>query len=703
MENNNGNVFARNARRRTGGGGCLMPDFRTPRSLIGAPPAGGLSQGRAALRTVITDVLRPANFFVRTSASLTWEHRTSADEAWEIFQGCLLDGAQTRLRQSFETWNVYRDEPAGRAAEPFLSIKLDTAGERLHVVRALEVYAWEGYHAGGNVYLSRETRKWVRELVGSIPLARFENLDTFRDELIGLLFHAVVGTSRLPLTSLEAPLPDFSLGTLAYAYRARSPDGVEPAGPRRSFQDLLTHALSAELAWVEKAKLLEVVLRTVSRDEVPQAAELFLTGWQRLGHTEDELSGLFRTLFNEVALSPYTHFVDNFLAFLRVLVGRGRLALEAWADLLGYLLRQLCRHLTAYDLLTFHHRGANYPDALLLDAVLQEYQGILDGHPALFLAAAGDAAQLQNCKRLRRRAFRQAWLLRRHYEGLPVPDLPTSPGENARVLPPPFARVPEEQIQVPAKRTRRLFAETSLPAADGPLGVLLRQTVADLEHPAEVQELGLALFLDRPLGVFKARAEPDQTLLFSYEAFSATVAERRLQELCELGLLPARPHFEACRRHLTALAKSQGLALGPGQGTLRPGVVSLQDARQVADDFVLLRTTRRSVTDFLDQFDFAPLAGHIALDYLDPRQRVLIVGDAAGPGGPVGVLTIYDSAMRRRLELQVDPARGYERRAGREYPAAGLRVRRTWELGGAVVGWTPNDLQEENRMVQPRS
>ena len=67
-------------------------------------------------------------------------------------------------------------------------------------------------------------------------------------------------------------------------------------------------------------------------------------------------------------------------------------------------------------------------------------------------------------KRLRRRALRQAWLIRRRYEGWPVPDLPTSPGENNRVLPPSHPRVPEEQILQPSRRTRRLYADDPLPS-----------------------------------------------------------------------------------------------------------------------------------------------------------------------------------------------------------------------------------------------
>src|SRR5207249_2747834 len=113
--------------------------------------------------------------------------------------------------------------------------------------------------------------------------------------------------------------------------------------------------------------------------------------------------------------------------------------------------------LTAYDLINFHHRGANYPDALLLDTVLRAYLAQIEERPELFLPCKEDDSQRQKRKRIRRRALRQAWLLRRTIQGLPVPDAPTSPGENSRILPPPYERVPEEQILDPAKRTKRLF------------------------------------------------------------------------------------------------------------------------------------------------------------------------------------------------------------------------------------------------------
>src|SRR4051812_13819200 len=62
---------------------------------------------------------------------------------WELFQGRLLDAAQTREVRSFESWSVYAVEGGARSPEPLLSLKL--GGGVVHVVRGVEGYAWEGH------------------------------------------------------------------------------------------------------------------------------------------------------------------------------------------------------------------------------------------------------------------------------------------------------------------------------------------------------------------------------------------------------------------------------------------------------------------------------------------------------------------------------------------------------------------------------
>src|SRR5262249_8169349 len=145
--------------------------------------------------------------------------------------------AHTRERRRFTAWNVYVTDADGRSAEPLLAVKFDAAQGQLFVTRAIYCYAWEGYDASDNIYLSRETKKWIPELVGAVDLAEFAHPHELREELAGLLFRAVVGASRLPLTSVEAPLPAFALGQLAYTYRPGLADAA--AGPTRSVAELI--------------------------------------------------------------------------------------------------------------------------------------------------------------------------------------------------------------------------------------------------------------------------------------------------------------------------------------------------------------------------------------------------------------------------------------------------------------------------------
>ena len=94
--------------------------------------------------------------------------------------------------------------------------------------------------------------------------------------------------------------------------------------------------------------------------------------------------------------------------------------------------------------------------------------------------------------------------------------------------------------------------------------------------------------------------------------------------------------------------------------------MALTDASRVAEDFVVLRTARHALQAFLEQFDFGVLG--------DVHKPLLIVSASATRSGPTDVLDLYDAGLQRRLEMQIDPSAGYRIRAGREYPAAGLRV-----------------------------
>lgn len=622
------------------------------------------------IRDAIDQVMRPGHFFAGRTIGLEWGHLPREEVSWEIYRGRLLAPAFSRQRQSFESWNLWQLDASGRSAEPLLAIKLDVQNGQLHVVRAILTHDWEPYDTGGNVIDSRPVQKWARELVGTIDLASFTGRAELETELAGLLFQAVVGASRLALTSLEAPLPAFSLGELAYVYR---PGISADHGPLRSSRDLIDLGLPAQRDPIQQAKVLEAALRAAP-------------GAERLGdalpRTEMLRPELLLALFNEVALSPYTDFVEKALALARHLHETGVWTPDDHVDFLGTLLRQIGRHLTAFDLVTFHHRGANYPDALLLNAALHEYLNQVERHPDLF------------ADRLRRRALRQAWLLRRHYEGHPVPDAPTSEGENVRVLPPAFARVPEEQILEPRRRQRQLFAGEPLEL--GTVGrIVLEQSLADLEHPDELQELGTALFLDRPLGIFKQPGEPDRTPLLSYVAFSRLLAERRLRELAHLGSITAA-QLQSLLERLAGM-EVKGIGLSPPQRPARPGAASLADAYQVASDFVLLRTTRRSMSDFVKQIreGEAPAepeqenpvglpgatprgsagASPSRESVLDPVRWQLIVGGAVLGQAPQSLM-VFDTDLQPHLELEFDPAGEMIVRGGREFPRQGLRLLR---------------------------
>ncbi|HEY7326317.1 MAG TPA: hypothetical protein VH592_01660 [Gemmataceae bacterium] len=644
-----------------------------------------------SVAALIAEMFRPEHFFLGADLELEWDHVAEQELVWEIFQGRMLDPAHTRQRRSFEVWRIYPTTPPGegRPNEPLLALYLDAAAAQLHVVRGVDCYVWEGYDAGGNVYLSRERRKWVRELVRILRLDHFSNLEELRDELACALFQAAVGTSRLPLSSVETPLPQFSFGQLFYCYR---PDAPQSAGSVRGWRGLLMDMLTPSLNCPAAAHLLETLVRAVPFEEMNAATAAFAQRWSQCEHTTVDLPALLRTMFNQVSLSPYTDFVPKTLAFLHALEENRIFHREQVVDFLSFLLRHIGRHLTAFDLVLFHHRGANYPDALLLDAVLKAYLALLYLWPELFIDATDDNESVQCKKRIRRRALRQGWLLRRRYEGHAVPDLPTSPGENMRVLPPSHPRVPEEQISQPARRSRKLHAgDPLLPRLRiGRIGETLRQGLLDLEHADEWRELGLGVFLDRPLGVGKAPTEPDSTLLLSAEAFSISLAQQRLLALAgDLDI----PSEDAVVQRLLACLPPPGLPLDAIGGALRPGTISLADARRASSDFVFLRSTSSSVKAFLTQFDFTALTQRFSIDDLVRGENLLIARSAT-----TDALVIYDARLRPRVELEIAAEAGFHSQAGQEYPVNGLRV-----LSVSVPVAQSESLQTYNLRDQPLS
>jgi hypothetical protein len=468
----------------------------------------------------------------------------------------------------------------------------------------------------------------------------------------------------------------------------------------RTYEELIARGLAGHgvyLSQSRKAKLVELVLRTVGPAEIGEAAKAFIFQWNRLHWARNSILRLLRTVFNEVSLSPYTSFVRNALAFVDALSIQGTISQDEITDFLSYLLRQTARHLTAYDLFTFHHRGANYPDAQLLDEVLRVYLARIEKHPDLFLKTQNDEPGTAAQKRIRRRALRQSLLFWHIYKDLPVPDLPTSPGENARILPTPFTRVPDEQILNSSKRVKRLFAGADLALERPAFSEAIDHSLADLKYPEEVQELGMAVYLDRPLGVSKSPTEADQTLLLSYELFSRSQAMGRLRFLEQV------PCFASLRSHLRGPAEIEvrlpenGLPLRLNPGGQRPGAVALEDAAKIADDFVGLKTTTQSAVEFLGVFDFGPVADRFpcCFPFLSAKLPVVIIRANALEEHASNIITIFDNELRRRLELEVDLSRGFCSREGVERPRAGLRVLRAWVPGETSDELVEHDLQPE--------
>jgi hypothetical protein len=626
------------------------------------PPSPASPPDLLAVGQTIDELMQPGHFFVAGELHLHWTEARAEDVPWEVFRGRLVDAAHTRQRARFLSWHITEDG----ADSPLLSVRLDVNAGAVHVTRGILCYVWEGYDTGGGVIESREVQRWTCELVGSAELHRFADLEDLRDELNCLIWQAIVGTSRLPLHSVEAPLPAFSLGQLHYVYQ---PWAAEVGSPVTSWQSLVGVLGRAELFRRERARLLEFVIRTINPTEGLAATR------QLMPHAR-EIVMLLRTVFNEISLSPHTGFADMVVNLLDRLHSMGRfatlgsLATSEYVDFLGHLLRLIGRHLTAYDLITFHHGGTNYPDALLLEALLPTY--IQYCKPACAYTLFTGVDQIG---RLRRRALRQAFIVHRNYFGHHVPDMPTSPGENARVLPLPRRRVPDEQLSQPHRRLRTLFAELDLAKLLGRfVRGLFTLSLHDLVERVERIELGVGLFIDRPLGYGKSTGEPDVTPMLAHVAFSPSIARRRFHELMQLAdelSLDLPAEFANSMTELLAGDRIHGLSAvrlaEPGRPT-----AALADVRRVADDFVIVRTLPGGLGEMLRLFDFSGVKARFDLPMLRQGQLPRVVAMVRSARGPV--LGFFDDEYQCRLECTVDESQGFIGRAGIELPKAGLRV-----------------------------
>src|SRR5205085_6483724 len=134
-------------------------------------------------------------------------------------------------------------------------------GPQWYVTRQLQSWVWEGYEPAPRVFDSRLVARPVTELVGTIDLRDCSSSDDLEAELASLVFRAVIGVSRLPLTSIEAPIPEFSLGRLGYF-----PDGGAGPDPHQDSINCLKECPSSGPDGpLIKAKRLELAIRGTLR------------------------------------------------------------------------------------------------------------------------------------------------------------------------------------------------------------------------------------------------------------------------------------------------------------------------------------------------------------------------------------------------------------------------------------------------------
>jgi hypothetical protein len=648
-----------------------MPRFR-PRTETVVRPVGDIA-------TSLDNVFRPAHFYIAPELPVAWRLGIEETIPWEIYHGRLLPPGQTRARRTFRAWNLLPATDPDDADAVLVALKWDVERREIHVVRGLECFVWEAAASTGNVVEGGETRRWIQELVGTIALADFTDEEELRDELICRLWQAVVGTSRLPLTSLEAPLPAFALGQLAYVYQP----GTAENESIRGWRDLKDRAWDLDLSARERAKLLETIIRALTSDEAFEAAQGFAP-------VPVDMGRVLSVLFNDVSLSPWTEFAESALNFIQ---GLDWTKLEETQVLSGLLLK-LCRHLNAYDLVTFHHRGANFPDALLLDLLFKRLLKWIEREPEFFLEPR---------EFLDATGFPQSWallhgaLLRRRYQDHAVPQAPTSPGENARVLPARFPHVPDEELFHREARERRLFSGEPLESLFTETSRrVFRSCLNDFSLIEARLELGKAIFVDRPLGFGKEKMEPDQTPLLAHSAFSFDLAARRMNALAslttELGInLPEG--WEDWQKSIPCLPIVSRWPISRFASLDRP-VASLADAQRVAKDYFVLGTLHGSLRRFFSLFEWEPLQKQFSLTWLS-QSECMVCSRRIWSAGRNG-MTIENN-WGKRVDFESDPSRGFRCRGGVELPVAGLRIWRLLDDEGVC-----RDFREQEVKVLPR-
>jgi hypothetical protein len=306
------------------------------------------------VRAGIERVLRPGCFFVAAPEAFRIQPLEETIP-WEIFRGHLFDAAAARGTETFAAWHVFVDAPptdGSPGSAPLVSVRWQPQRAVLYVTRQILTYGFEAYEDTPGVILSRPVQKWATELVGTIELGAVD-ASSLASEVGTLVRLAIVGTSRLPTASLETPLPAYSLGRLAYL------PGLSAAEhPCTDALDFLRAALSQHRPLAEQAAALETALR-VEAVGLAALADRLLAAASSTRQGAFRPHELLRAVFHGVALAPYTNFGRRLTELVARLSAADAFGPARALDVLGYMLRHLCRHLTAFDLTVFHNFGAN--------------------------------------------------------------------------------------------------------------------------------------------------------------------------------------------------------------------------------------------------------------------------------------------------------------------------------------------------------
>jgi hypothetical protein len=124
------------------------------------------------------------------------------------------------------------------------------------------------------------------------------------------------------------------------------------------------------------------------------------------------------------------------------------------------------------------------------------------------------------------------------------------------------------------------------------------------------------------------------------------------------------PTMAAETRQRLASLELPGVPMPRLNRPARPGVLSLTDAFQTADDFVIERTTRRSIDKFLQHFDWSSFD-------MEPQSWRLMLPT---PMQETQVFHLLGDDFVPWLQFKVDASGGFRCRNGIELPVLGLQA-----------------------------